>query len=194
MKKPYTEKLLDIALKTYPKTDPSRFVQTLLADCDLCYNSKKKEKKPMKSEIMKELHLKGIKLSKSQVETCLNFLSGKNVESKRYIDVQRPEGSVFSTINGKILTHEIFEPLIAELENLCKNDIIRKLIYKKLRELKEYISLNAILDAKKVYNDIIDRLEKNKYRGNLPKIETKSAARRFIPKDEAELIYLENLS
>lgn len=148
----------------------------------------------MKSEIMEELHLKGIKLSKNQVETCLKFLSGKNVENKRYIDVQRPKGSVFSTINGKILTYETFEPLIAELENLCQNDIIRKLIYKKLRKLKEYISLNAIIEAKKMYNDIIDRLEKNKYRGNLPKIETKSAARRFIPKDEAELIYLENLS
>lgn len=44
MKKPYTEELLDIALKTHPKTDPSRFVQALLVDCDLCYNSKKKEK------------------------------------------------------------------------------------------------------------------------------------------------------
>jgi hypothetical protein len=200
-RKPNTSVLLDISSKAHPKTDPSRFVQTLLTTCDLYYSSKKNKrniKKPMKSEIMKELSRIGIKLSENQLEVCLKLLSGKNIENKRYVDIQRPEMSVFSTINGKILTcgtmDEIFEPLMEELENLCKNEIIRKLIYKELLELKEYISLGAIVDAEKMYKSIIYKLEKNKYRGNLPKIETKSVARRFIPKDEAELIYLENIS
>ncbi len=187
--KPYTNELLDLASKKYPKTNPPRFLRVLLTVCDRYYEHKKEI---TKREIMKKLHL-----SKGKVEPCLKLLVGDNAENKRYINVHRPLGNVFSVIDGKILTNEtmdtIFEQLIGELENLCKYDEIQNLIGEKLQRLKTHVSSNALVESKNIYNEIVDVLEQNKRRGDLPKFETVSTARRFIPKGEAELVYLENI-